>query len=155
MKGSMRQRSPGYWQLRVFEGADPLTGKKRYRTEYIRGGKRAAQTALAALVAEVDAGVVAPSSKTVAGLLDEWLAHIEHLGRSPSTLYGYGRLVDQLPDGFKALPLNKVAPKVVDDLYRLLGQTGNRKPATVLWFHTVLRAAFAQAVRWGWVDRNP
>ena len=151
----MRQRSPGYWQLRVFEGADPLTGKKRYRTEYVRGGKRDAQTALAALVAEVDAGVVAPSSKTVAGLLDEWLSHIEHLGRSPSTLYGYGRLVAQLPDGFKALPLKKVTPKVVDDLYRLLGQTGNRKPATVLRFHTVLRAAFAQAVRWGWVDRNP
>ncbi len=48
-----------------------------------------------------------------------------------------------------------MTPKVVDDLYRFLAQTTTRKPATVLRFHTVLRAAFAQAVRWGWLDRNP
>jgi hypothetical protein len=44
---------------------------------------------------------------------------------------------------------------VVDDLYRFLGDTNDRKPATVLRLHTLLRAAFAQAVRWGWADRNP
>jgi len=109
----------------------------------------------AALVTEVDSGVVAPAAKTVATLLEEWLEHIEHLGRSPTTLYGYRRLMAQLPDGFKALPLKKVTPKVVDDLYRFLAQPVNRKPATVLRFHTVLRAAFARAVRWSWMDRNP
>src|SRR4051812_8336617 len=155
MRGSMRERSPGNWQLRVFDGTDPLTGKKRYRTQYVRGGKRAAQKQLAVLVTEVDGGVVTPAAKTVAALLEEWLAHIEHLGRSPSTLYGYRRLVTQLPEGFKSLPLKKVTPKVVDDLYRFLGQPKTRKPATVLRFHTVLRAAFPQGVRWGWVDRNP
>jgi len=151
----MRERSPGYWQLRVFEGVDPVTGQKRYRNQYFRGGKREAQRHLAALVTEVDSGVVAPAAKTVATLLEEWLDHIEHLGRSPTTLYGYRRLVAQLPEGFKALPLKKVTPKVVDDLYRFLAQPVDRKPATVLRYHTVLRAAFAQAVRWGWMDRNP
>ena len=24
MRGSMRERSPGYWQLRVYEGTDPV-----------------------------------------------------------------------------------------------------------------------------------
>lgn len=62
--------------------------------------------------------MVAPSAKTVASLLDEWLAHIEHLGRSPSTLFNYRRLVAQLPDGFKGLPLKNVTPKVVDDLVK-------------------------------------
>ncbi len=38
----MRERSPGCWQLRVFEGADPVTGQKRYRNQYFRGGKREA-----------------------------------------------------------------------------------------------------------------
>ena len=155
MRGSMRERTPGYWQLRVFEGVDPISGKKRYRTRSVRGGKRVAQKQLALLVAEVDGGIVAPSAKTVGVLLDEWLAHIEHLGRSPSTLYNYRRLVGQLPDGFRSQPLRKVTPKLVDDLYRHLGTVGKRKPATVLRFHTLLRAAFAQAVRWGLVDRNP
>jgi integrase len=155
MRGSIRERRPGSWQLRAFEGTDPLTGKKLYRTKYVRGTKRDAQKQLALLVTDVNAGVVAPAAKSVAELLDAWLDHIEHLGRSPSTLYGYRRLVLQLPDGFKALQLGKVTPKMVDDLYRLLARQKTRKSATVLRFHTLLRAAFTQAVRWGWVDRNP
>lgn len=151
----MRERSPGNWQLRVFEGTDPVSGKKRYRTRAFQGGKRAASKELAKFVAEVDGGAIAPTRKTVGALLDEWLAHIEHLGRSPSTLYNYRRLVEQLPEGFKSQQLAKVTPKLVDDLYRHLGTVGKRKPATVLRFHALLRAAFAQGVRWGLIDRNP
>src|SRR5205085_2546971 len=87
VRGSIRERSPGSWQLRAFEGTDPLTGKKLYRTKYVRGTKREAQKQLALLVTEVNAGVVAPAAKSVAVLLDAWIDHIEHLGRSPSTLY--------------------------------------------------------------------
>ncbi len=151
----MREKRPGYWELCVFEGADPLTGRKKYRTRTFRGTKRQAQSALAVLVTEVDGGVVEPKKCTVAELLDAWLDHIEHVGRSPSTLYGYRRLVRQLPEGFLGQPIGKVTPKVLDDLYRLLLKQTSRKPATVLKFHSVLRAAFHQAVRWGWLDRNP
>ncbi len=155
MKGSMREKRPGYWQLRVFEGADPVTGKKEYRTQVFRGTKREAQNALAALVSQVNAGVVKTRNCTVTELIDAWLAHIENVGRSPSTLYNYRRIVRQLPDGFKSLPLSKVTPKVVDDLYRFLAKETGRKPATVLRFHAVLRAAFGQAVKWEWIERNP
>lgn len=155
VKGSMREKRPGYWELRVFAGADPLTGRRHYRTRTFRGTKRQAQSALSVLVTEVDGGVVQPKKMTVGELLQAWLEHIEHLGRSRSTLVGYRRIVRQLPDGFLAQPLAKVTPKIVDDLYRFLSKQTSRKPATVLRFHTVLRAAFAQAVRWGWLERNP
>ena len=46
MKGFMRQRGAS-WELRVYLGIDPLTGKKRYATRTVRGGKREAQSALA------------------------------------------------------------------------------------------------------------
>jgi integrase len=151
----MREKRPGYWELRAFAGADPLTGRKQYRTRTFRGTKRQASSALAVLVTEVDGGVVEPKKCTVAELLDAWLDHIEHVGRSPSTLYGYRRLVRQLPEGFLGLPIGKVTPKVLDDLYRFLSKQTTRKPATVLRFHSVLRAAFHQAVRWGWLERNP
>jgi len=49
----MRERSPGAWQLRAFEGVDPISGKKRYRSKSFRGTKREAQKALNALVTEV------------------------------------------------------------------------------------------------------
>ena len=139
----------------MFAGVEPLTGQKQYRTRTFRGTKRQASSALAVLVTEVDGGVVEPKKCSVAELLDAWLEHIENVGRSPSTLHGYRRLVRQLPPGFLAQPLAKVTPKVVDDLYRFLARQTSRKPATVLRFHTLLRAAFAQAVRWGWLDRNP
>jgi len=48
----MRERSPGTWQLRAFEGVAPITGQKRYRTRSFHGTKRQAQKALNALVAE-------------------------------------------------------------------------------------------------------
>jgi integrase len=155
VKGSMRERRPGYWQLRVFEGADPLTGKKQYRTKAFRGTKRQAQSELAALVSQVNGGVIQTRKCSVEELIDAWLEHIENVGRSPSTLYNYRRLVRQLPDGFRALPLSKVTPKVVDDLYRFLATKTGRRPATVLRFHAMLRAAFSQAVRWEWIERNP
>jgi hypothetical protein len=99
------------------------------------------------MVTEVDGGVVQPKKITVAELLQAWLEHIEHVGRSRSTLVGYRWLVRSSRDGFLAQPVAKVTPKVVDDLYRFLAKETSRKPATVLRFHTVLRAAFAQAVR--------
>ena len=132
MRGSMRERSPGYWHLRVFDGADtdPVTGEKRYRNQYFRGGKREAQRQLAALVTEVDSGVVAPAAKTVATLHEE-VARPHRLSRPvPTTLHGYHRLVAKLPDGFKALALKKVTPKVVDDHYCFLVQPVDRMPAT-------------------------
>ncbi len=110
--GSMREKRPGYLQLRVFDGTGAVTGQKTYRTLGFKGTKRAVQNALAVLVTEVNGGVVRPKIVTVAGLLDAWLEHIEHLGRSPSTLHGHRRLVHQMPDGFKSQQLAKVTPKV-------------------------------------------
>lgn len=74
---------------------------------------------------------------------------------APPAIGGYRRLVAQVPAGFKNQPLSKVTPKLVHDLYRHLATVGRRKPATVLRFHAVLRAAFGQAERWGWVERSP
>ena len=44
MKGSMRQRGSA-WELRVYLGADPVSGKPRYVTKTVRGGKVAAAKA--------------------------------------------------------------------------------------------------------------
>jgi hypothetical protein len=48
----MRQR--GDAQLRVYVGRDPLTGEKRWTSKTVKGGKREAQRALAAMVASAD-----------------------------------------------------------------------------------------------------
>ncbi len=48
MKGFMRQRGSS-WEFRVFLGHDPLTGKQRYATRTVRGGRRDAQRELSVL----------------------------------------------------------------------------------------------------------
>jgi len=50
----MRQRGEGSWVLRVYLGRDPLTGEKRWKYKTFKGGKREAQRALAAMVADAD-----------------------------------------------------------------------------------------------------
>ena len=57
MPGSMRERQPGVWELRVFLGRD-AAGKTRHRGVTFRGGKRAAGRELSRLVMEAEGGPV-------------------------------------------------------------------------------------------------
>ena len=135
MKGSMREKRPGYWELRVFAGVDPLTGQKQYRTRTFRGTKRQASSALAVLVTEVDGGVVEPKKCSVAELLAAWLEHIENVGRSPDGVaveptpaHGLGKgsarhSVEPEHRGRLPARLPRKEPvEVVHDLRRDLGQ---------------------------------
>lgn len=53
MSGSVRERRPGVWELRVYAGRDP-SGRVRHRHTTFVGSKRAAGAELARLVAEQD-----------------------------------------------------------------------------------------------------
>ena len=45
MKGSMRHRGSA-WELRVYLGGDPVSGKQRYAMKTVRAGKREVQRLL-------------------------------------------------------------------------------------------------------------
>lgn len=96
MRGSIRQRGPDEWQVRVSAGRDPASGRYRYVSRTVHGGKRQAQRAAAELVAEVDKDkheAAAPRG-SVAQLLDQWMDHITAQGRAPSTLMRYRSAID-------------------------------------------------------------
>jgi integrase len=151
----MREIRPGYWQLRVSLGRDPITQKSKYRTRGLRATKRDAGRALTQLVADVTDERADSAPESVGTLLEQWLAHIEHEGRSPTTMRGYRSLRNQLPAGFLRLPLKKLTTKTLDDLYRHLAEKPGRGPSSVKHIHAMLRAAFHQAMRWDLLDRNP
>jgi len=69
MRGSLRERQPGVWQVRVCAGRSPVDGESRYVTRTVRGGKREAQRIAAELVAEVERGLAPLVRGTVAQLL--------------------------------------------------------------------------------------
>ena len=49
MRGHIRERGRGTWELRVFLGRDPITRRDRYKTRTFKGSKKDAEKELATL----------------------------------------------------------------------------------------------------------
>ena len=155
MRGSLRERRPGVWELIVQLPRDPATGRTRQVSRSVHGSKRDAQRALAALVTEVSAGKVAVSSVTLGEVLHEWLDLVEER-LSPTTMREYRRLVTKtLEPALGTTPLRKITTQGLDAYYTALLRTHGLSPATIRHIHAVLRGALGQAVRWGWISSNP
>ena len=56
VKGTIRQRSPGSWELQVFLGRDSK-GKRLRKTETVRGRKADADRRLREILADLDRGI--------------------------------------------------------------------------------------------------
>ena len=161
MAGTIRERSPGHWQIRVFVGRDPVTGKpKQVSRSYVAdrkepgAGKRAAERKLASLVAAVERGEYGGSKATLGALLNEWLDHSDRMGRSPKTLHEYKRKIDKaIRPTLGSVPLDKLTAHDLDRLYADQLASG-LSPSTVLYHHRIISAALKQGRKWGWLDRN-
>ena len=149
MKGFMRKRGES-WELRVFLGYDPLTGKQRYASRTVRGGKRDAQRVLAEMVTEAERGLSVRTNATVGELLEAWFAFASR-DFSPKTVKETRGFIDRnLLPALGALPLAKVRPSDLDRFYQRLQSSGGKggaalAPATVRRIHGILRRALGQA----------
>lgn len=134
--------------------ADPLTGRKRQRSRAFHGKARQADEALARLVSETATERAPATEGTFAFLLETWLRRAEH-DLSPTTVQEYRRIADKvLIPALGAVPLRKLSPRQLDAIYDRESDRG-LSPATVGQVHAVARRALGQAVKWGWLDRNP
>jgi integrase len=155
MRGGLREKAPGIWEVRFEGGRDPLTGRRRQISRSVQGTKREAQQVLNALVADADAGRISGSTATFKQLTEEWLT-LAAGDLSPTTLRRYRGLLDKriLP-ALGTRPIHTIRPNDLDRLYLGLVNDAGLAPATVRQAHAVVRRAFRQAVRWGWVASNP
>ena len=159
MTGHIRKRGDA-WELRVYVGVDAVTGKKRYATKSIRGGKRDAERALVELAADAQRGKLSRTNTTVAELLDAWFDQASQ-DFSPKTVVETRGFIDRnLRPALGTVPLTRLKAADLDRYYtRLLkngGQAGQPlSPATIRRIHGILRRALQQAVRWGWIGANP
>lgn len=156
--GTVRERSPGHWELRIY---DARRKTQVVRTVVAEPGKRkgiprAVQTALNELSAEVAAGKALPKrgQRTLAELLDAVIAHRESIGRSPTTTYSYRVKAKRIA----ASPLGKLAvatitPHDLDKQYQQW-RTQGMSQANLAAHHRVIRACLTQAMKWAWTDRN-
>ena len=157
VKGSLRARAPGVWELRVFLGTDPVTGKKRYRSSTFRGRRSDAQTALARLVTEATSPFgtrrIATAEVTLTDLVE---VHLERHPGSVTTVAGYRSILDaHIRPTIGRFRIRDVDAMVLDRFYDYLATERGLSPARIRQAHSVLRGAFRLAVRWGWLPRNP
>jgi integrase len=154
MAGSLRRRldrGDDVWELRVALPPDPLTGRRRQLSRIVRGGRRAAERALAQLVTEADGA--SGAGHTVDELLDAWLEHLAARGRSARTLHGYREKADRyLRPSLGRVRLDRLRVDQVDRLYTAMAGAGRSR--SISGVHAVLRGALNQARRWRWVREN-
>lgn len=161
MQGRVFRRGAG-WSYAVDLSPDPATGKRRQR---LKGGfhtKREAEAALAELVTDVQRGNLTKSGhQQLRDWLEEWLTAIGPSLR-PTTRDLYAMAVrSRIVPRIGALRLSQVTPQVLQDLYRVLAETGRHGgadglgPRSVRLAHQVLRQSLAKAVDWDLLRVNP
>ena len=155
MRGSIRQRTKGVWQLQVYVGVGP-DGKRRRHFETVRGRKGDAQKRLTELLASLNKGVYTPSVRlTVGDLLRMWLTGYVKTNCSQRTLDGYCSIVDNhLIPAFGCHQLKHLNQQHIQSYY----SQALEKPLssrTVHHHHRVLSQALKYAVRQGYLGRNP
>ncbi|MGH9136500.1 MAG: tyrosine-type recombinase/integrase [Acidimicrobiales bacterium] len=153
--GTMRERSPGKWELVVSAGVNPATGRyHRVVRTVATKSKREAKAALATLESAVAAGNVSFDDPTLSSLLDRWMEHITSLGRADTTLYHYRQYIDrEIVPVLGSIRLSRLKALDIDRLYGNLRKRG-LAAATIRQVHAILRASLNQAERWGLVQLN-
>ena len=159
-RGSVRQDGNGTWFF-IVDVAD-ANGRRRQTRRRGYTSRREAQTAMNALLSDLDKGVyVSPSRQTLTSFLEEeWLPAVVATVR-PATWDSYSRVlrlhVIATPIG--STPLQDVNGPKLNTLYaRLLRPKPNGhglSPRSVQYVHVILHRAFRDAVRWERLLRNP
>ncbi len=170
-RGSIRERN-GVFQVRVYAGIDPLTGRELYLSEtaYTREEAERARTRL---LNKVDENRHPKSRATVGFILDRWL---EVADLEDSTREDYeDKIRVHIRPVFGDMPAGKLDAEMLERFYAQLRRCRDRcdgrrkgKPGpdgkphecrplaanTVRKIHYILRAALARAVRWKYISVN-
>jgi hypothetical protein len=158
--GSIRQRGANSWELRVYRGTDPTTGRRRWATRTVRGSRTEAQRELADLARVANVAPVVGARTTMAELLDRWYG-VSYVNWAPTTARSVRSIIDQqLVPGFGEVLVRELTAVTIDELYarlRVSGRTDGKalSVGSVRRAHAVLHRALAQAMRWEWIWVNP
>jgi len=147
---TIRERSPGVWQVRVFTGRNGA-GRPTQVAVTVRGGKREALREAARLESAPQRGA---AGRTVAAALTAWLERNEGSYTPASLRDQTSRVRFVQEDQIAQTPLARLGVAEVDRWLTRMRRAGLGDSA-IRNRLTVLRAALQQAVVWGWIASNP
>ena len=126
---SDHQEAPDGWQVIVYAGLDPLTGKQRQITRQVNGSHRQAEKVEARLRTEVTDGKHAGTRlKTLGELVDLWIDWRAASDKpiSPDTVEDYRSLIaKKIKPALGGKRLHTVNARVFDAFYDDLRRGGN------------------------------
>ena len=152
MRGSIRQKNKGSWQIQIYTGQD---GKLSRHFETVHGRKSDAQRRLTELLSSLDKGVYTPPGRlTVAAHLHQWLDGYVKTNCSTRTLDGYTAIIEHhLIPTLGNMQLKHLHPQAIQTYY---GKACEILSATTVHHqHRVLSQSLKYAVRQGYLGRNP
>jgi integrase len=130
---TIRKRRGG-WQVIVYPGLDPLTGKQRQHTRQVNGSYRQAEKLEARLRTEVADGQHAGTRlKTLGELVDLWIERRAASDKpiSPDTVEDYRSLIaKKIKPTLGGKRLHTVNTRVLDTFYDDLQRYGSAKAAS-------------------------
>jgi integrase len=149
------------WYYSVDLGDDPGTGRRRLQRRGGFSSQEEAQRALDHARRNAHRSAVLSTRRTLGEYLDEWMA-ARRTSVGPSRWHNDGRYIEQhIRPRLGGAALTSIAAPHLNAMYadirengRIRGQ-GPLAPSTVLRAHVILHKAFADAVRWGYLDHNP
>lgn len=146
---TLRERSPGVWEVRVFTGRTD-DGRPTQTSRTVRGTRRAAEKVAAAL----EMKPTRAAGRTVAEVLTAW-QEVNEATWAPSSRRDYaGRVRFVLGDPIATMGLARLGVADVERWHARMRRAGVGETA-IRSRHSVLRAALSQAVRWEWTGSNP
>jgi integrase len=123
-----------------------------------KGYPKVVEAEAAKLLAEVEDGRHQVGRHTLAELLGEYLRHQEARGRAPKTLLEARRRARDIgADEIGGKDIRRLSGRDLDEFYARLAATGGRSgrgrhTTTRHHYHSLIRAALNQAIRWRWLS---
>jgi len=162
VKGHIYKRSEGSWTIVYDLPADSETGKRRQKSQTVKGRKRDAERALRELLLSIERGAyVKPNKITLGEWLRTWLRDYASMNVTDRTLESYASIVERhLIPSLGKVVLTDLHPLHIQDYYgmkRLKGRTdgkGGLSGRSIVYQHRILSKSLDHAVKMGLVVRN-
>jgi len=154
-RGTIEQRGPDRWLVRVSLGLDHVTGKWIRASRSVRGNRKAAEAVLTEMLGKQDKGGALPRGRMTLGQWLEEFASTWSNALGPRTRHLAAQsLALYLPAPLKATPLVRLTPKAFQELYNRHLEAG-LGPNTIGYLHRTLKSRLTKAVALGHLAANP
>src|SRR5260221_8640511 len=152
-KGQILERADSKWLLRVYQGSDPLTGKRVYGNSAVSGTREEAENELAT---RLSSKISRPNPESLfSEYTDWWLTIVVNPKLRAKTARDYAAHLRRyvLPH-LGRRRLNSLKPLDIQSAISGLVKQ-ELSPRTIRYTHSILHSALEQAVKWEFVDKNP